>query len=130
MTPSGSIALHLSFWIIAMEDRRRTARQRSFLGGLIRFNAGYSSMNCVVANISLDGAKLRFGSSVMLPPHFVIEVDHLGLKTQAQVVWRDEESIGVAFLRKHGSEARALRLFHQSLADHPDPPEPTHESVA
>ena len=49
---------------------RSSPRLRSFLRGRVVFNGGNSSMDCIVRDISPDGAKLQITNSVTVPDRF------------------------------------------------------------
>ena len=48
-----------------MGERRKTARSRALLGGVIAFNQRMSSMDCQVRNISAAGAKVTFTNTAV-----------------------------------------------------------------
>ena len=50
-----------------MADRRSSARKKSFLQGRVYYNNQRSSVDCLVRDISEQGAKLVFADSVAIP---------------------------------------------------------------
>ena len=54
-----------------MEERRRHQRTRSLKGASIAFNNQSSAIDCVVKNLSDDGACLEVESSVGVPERLI-----------------------------------------------------------
>ncbi|WID95963.1 PilZ domain-containing protein [Bosea vestrisii] len=80
-----------------LSERRRSARNRTLIGGKVIFNQRQSTLDCTVRNLSEDGALLVFPASVAVPDLFEL---YLPLKRESRMVhtrWRDSERIGVAF---------------------------------
>jgi hypothetical protein len=80
-----------------MKERRRIPRTRTYLGGLVAFNERCSTMECLVRNMSRDGAKLVFGGAAEIPAEFDIMIRKRGESRRAQIVWRMEAEAGVSF---------------------------------
>jgi len=81
-----------------MEERRKTVRQRSYLGGQIAFNNRCSTMDCTVRNMSAGGARVAFPDTVVLPQDLDLAIRQKGLNARARVVWRSATEMGVSFL--------------------------------
>ena len=81
-----------------MQERRRTIRTRSYLGGQIAFNRRSSALDCLVRNVSANGARIVFSNSVTLPAEFDLHIRHQEQSFRARIVWRRESELGVAFL--------------------------------
>lgn len=62
----------------------------------IVFNRGYSALDCVVLDLSPEGARLRFGSMLGLPDRFELRLDN-GLAYPAVVRYRTAEVAGISF---------------------------------
>ena len=75
-------------------------RMRSLLRGRAIFNNGGSTIDCVIKNISDDGARLEIGDAVALPAEFDLSVPHKGRTYRAHIMWRDTNSVGVEFARR------------------------------
>lgn len=80
-----------------MDEKRSTARVRSFLKGRILFNNHMSSMDCLIRNISATGAKLEIGVAVAIPDVFELFIPQRGDTLRAQLRWRRGEEVGVTF---------------------------------
>ena len=81
-----------------MQDRRRSTRNRTYIGGQIAFNQRSSLMDCLVRNISAEGAKLVFAQTATVPQEFDLSVLSNERTFRARVVWRRADEAGVAFL--------------------------------
>ena len=79
-----------------MKEQRRNDRRRTYLAGRIVFNGRSSTMDCLVRNLSRNGAMLEFSEPV-IPRH---EVDlcilSRGESLRARVVWCNGVRAGVS----------------------------------
>ena len=80
-----------------MEERRKSRRQRTCLGGRIAVDKRYSTMECLVRDLTADGARLGFSQPTLLPQEFDLSIEHRGLRSRARIIWRMATAIGVAF---------------------------------
>ena len=85
----------------AIETEQRVSQRRTTLkGGRIVFNAGRSTIDCTVRNLSSRGAKLQVNSVVGIPETFDLVLE--GASRQAcRVKWRTLKEIGVEFVTSH-----------------------------
>jgi PilZ domain len=83
----------------AMKERRKSARQKSFLRGCIYFNNRHSALDCLVRDISPSGARLIFSDTVTIPDVVDLYVPHKEKTLRAQVHWRHGDEVGVGFGR-------------------------------
>ena len=88
-----------------MQDRRKNPRRRTYLGAQIAYNQRSSVMDCVVRNISGDGAKLAFTNTGAVPDEFDLSVPQNARTFRAKVIWRRTEEAGVAFLEPRPQSA-------------------------
>ena len=77
-------------------DRRSEVRRRVLKAGVLSFNRGFSSFECVIRNLSDNGARLSLGETFALPTSFSLRLDGAAPRT-ATVRWRTEDAMGVAF---------------------------------
>src|ERR1700733_112166 len=81
---------------LKMKEQRRRERRRTYLAGRIVFNQRSSTMDCLVRNLSRNGAMLEFSEPV-IPRH---EIDLCILSRaeslRARIVWRNGGRIGVS----------------------------------
>jgi hypothetical protein len=76
---------------------RKAARQKSFLRGMINVNNGRSTFDCLIRDISPEGARLVFSSAVSIPDAFDLYIPQKEQTLSVRVTWRHGEEIGVAF---------------------------------
>jgi hypothetical protein len=79
-----------------MIEKRVTPRHRVLKHGTLAFDGG-GSVDCMVRNVSSNGARLDIASPIGLPDDFtlVIEVDHF--KRHCHTIWGHDGRLGVAF---------------------------------
>ncbi len=81
-------------------DKRASQRRTTLKGGHIVFNAGRSTIDCTVRNLSPKGAKLTVNSVVGIPDTFdLVLAAHS--KQSCRVIWRRLKEIGVEFRTTH-----------------------------
>jgi hypothetical protein len=78
-------------------ERRRTARQKSFLRGMIYFNNRRNAVDCLIRDISPHGARLIFSDSVTTPDVLELYIPQKEQTLRVHVIWRHGEEVGVAF---------------------------------
>jgi hypothetical protein len=76
-------------------ENRSERRQRTLKGARIVFNAGGSTIDCTVRNLSASGAKLDVTSVVGIPNSFDLSLG--GQLRPCRVVWRSLKQLGVEF---------------------------------
>jgi hypothetical protein len=77
-------------------EERSSSRQRTLKGARIVFNAGRSTIDCRIRNLSAVGAKLEVTSVVGIPNTFDLMPAN-GSSHACRVVWRSLREIGVSF---------------------------------
>ena len=90
-----------------MPETRRSERLKSLLRAKIIFNAGSSSIDCLIRNVSAHGMRLELGESLSVPSEFDLQVPHKGRTYRARLVWRGDGMIGVAFVPANAEPIRA-----------------------
>jgi hypothetical protein len=78
-------------------EQRRRARARVLRRGKIVFRRGYAVIDCVVLDVSPEGARLRVGTWLDLPERFELRIES-GTAHEALVRYRNLEVIGVQFV--------------------------------
>jgi hypothetical protein len=81
-------------------DNRDAQRRTTLKAGRIVFNAGRSTINATVRNMSGKGAKLQVASVVGIPDTFDLILD-AGARQPCRVVWRTLKELGVEFRTEH-----------------------------
>lgn len=79
-------------------ERRATPRQRRLNGAKIIFNNNISVIECVVRDLSADGARLRVARPMGIPDLFELRIDRNGATYRSKVAWRSADHLGVTFL--------------------------------
>jgi hypothetical protein len=82
-----------------MDERRSEVRLRRLKRGRIEYNAQRSVMTCTLRDVSVHGARLRFGESLYTPDEFVVSVPGEVDGRPAKRVWTANNEIGVRFTR-------------------------------
>lgn len=81
-----------------MLDRRHSPRDKVIFGGTAEIADGGASRDCVVRNISQDGAHLEFNNDVRLPKDSLrLTIARKGRSFMARVIWWRDNFVGVAF---------------------------------
>ena len=79
-----------------MAEQRNEQRHRILRGGLIVFNDGRSTIECMVRNLSESGAQLKVESLLAIPDNFVLKLKDGGT-AKATVAWKRGKTIGIRF---------------------------------
>ena len=81
-----------------MEERRETQRLRTYLAGQINFHERCSRLECLVRNMSLNGARLIFPRPPSMPDTFNVAIPQRNEIRRARLIWRNEKEAGIAFV--------------------------------
>ena len=102
-------------------ERRRIARQKSFLRGMIYFNNRRSVVDCLIRDISPYGARLIFSDTVTTPDVLDLHIPQKEQTLRSHVIWRHGQEVGVAFAQAtevdHPAETGDLAERVQRLED-------------
>lgn len=79
-----------------MEEQRTTIRSRTLKAGRVVSNNGHSTHDCMVRNLSAQGAKLVFETTIDIPDQFQLRLED-GVQHACTVRWRKARDIGVSF---------------------------------
>jgi hypothetical protein len=81
-----------------MLDRRQSARDKVIYGGVAEIGERGASRECVVRNISENGAHLEFGNDFELPKDtMLLTIARKGRSFLAKIIWLRDNFVGVAF---------------------------------
>lgn len=58
-------------------------------------------MDCLVRNISPDGAKLTFTNAAAVPDEFDLTLSEKHRCYHVRAIWRSPDTVGVEFLKQH-----------------------------
>jgi hypothetical protein len=88
-----------------MLDRRQLARDKVIYGGVAETGEPGGSRDCIVRNISENGASLEFSNVVKLPLEPIsLTIARKGRSFLAKVIWWRDNFVGVAFSSETPSE--------------------------
>jgi hypothetical protein len=88
-------------------ERRRIARQKSFLRGMVYFNNRRSVADCLIRDISPYGARLIFSDTVTTPDIIDLYIPQKEQTLRSHVIWRIGHDVGVAFPQAGQAEPAA-----------------------
>jgi hypothetical protein len=82
----------------SMQDRRQSARDKVIYGGVAGIGEDGATRDCVVRNISENGASLEFSNVVRLPKEQMsLTIARKGRSFLARIIWWRDNFVGVAF---------------------------------
>jgi hypothetical protein len=97
-------------------QRRDSVRRRAFLKARIRISM-WTTVDCMVRNLSLSGARLEVSQNFILPTEFELEIPQRrsvllsalkrGSVLLCALIWRKDDAVGVKFLDREGPIRRA-----------------------
>ena len=79
------------------DDHRNEQRHRILKPGLIVFNDGRSTIECMVRNLSESGAQLKVESLIGIPDEFLLKLKE-GAPARAKIAWKRGGTIGIKFI--------------------------------
>jgi hypothetical protein len=77
-------------------EKRGATRQRVLKRGTLAFHSG-GGIDCMVRNISSNGARVDIATPVGLPKSFTLVIEADKFMRRCHAVWKNEKQIGVAF---------------------------------
>jgi hypothetical protein len=80
-----------------MAERRVAPRQKSFLRGCIYFNNRRSVLDCLVRDLTEDGARIIFSHAVNVPDIVELHIPQKEQTLRAHVKWRRGDDVGLDF---------------------------------
>jgi hypothetical protein len=98
----------LTGWLVFMREKRKQARARVFLGGVIAFNKRRPTLQCCVRNMSPAGAFIALESTAVIPDEFDLSIPCREKSLRARLIWRNAEAAGLSFTNLAGSNVVPL----------------------
>src|ERR1700685_1607251 len=83
-----------------MAERRVAPRQKSFLRGCIYFNNRRSVLDCLVRDLTEDGARIIFSHAVNVPDIVELYIPQKEQTLRAHVKWRRGDDVGLDFTNR------------------------------
>lgn len=88
-----------------MRDRRESVRDKVMYGGVAEIGERGDARECIVRNISENGATIEFSNVVRLPKEQIsLRIARKGRSFLAKVIWWRDNFVGVAFRAESPSE--------------------------
>ena len=88
-----------------MRDRRESARDKVIYGGVAEFDERGATRECIVRNISDNGATIEFSDDLQLPKEQLsLRIARKGRSFLAKVIWWRDNFVGVAFRAENPAE--------------------------
>lgn len=81
-----------------MQDRRKNPRRKTYFGARVVYNHRQCTMDGVLKNFGVQGAKLVFQRPALIPDEFDLQVARMEKAYRARVAWRGPQEMGVTFL--------------------------------
>ena len=124
MNQAGSAAHAESGVVLSGAERRSEVRREVSFAARLCYGPKYSRWaDCVVKNLSDNGAKVELGSMYQLPRAFVLLHVSAGLAFEAVRRWRRADLLGVSFEARHdlsvATPSRLLSVHETWLALRP-----------
>jgi hypothetical protein len=89
----------------AMQDRRHNTRAKVIYGGVAEIGGRGATRDCIVRNISENGAGIEFSNTVKLPKEQMsLAIARKGRSFLARIIWWRDNFVGVAFSDEKPSE--------------------------
>jgi hypothetical protein len=83
--------------ITTMSDRRHVKRIKSFLRGRVFFNSRNNSLDCMIRDVSKQGARILVSADVGIPDKVELYIPQKNASYDARVEWRRQDEIGLVF---------------------------------
>jgi PilZ domain len=87
------------FEMTGRDDRRRKARKPTRIQAWADPGGAAPAVDCLIVDISEDGARLAPVSGAPLPDAFTLQLDPKSEVAEANVMWRAENAVGVKFVK-------------------------------
>ena len=82
-------------------EKRRAPRQRALLAGKLATGEASLTIDCVIRNLSADGALVETTSPHLIPNELHLLQVRDGVAWDARVIWRRGNRVGLALLGRH-----------------------------
>ena len=79
-------------------ERRGEHRRRILKGASVKFNNGFGNLECVLRDMTSNGARISMGHTSGMPSRVQLQVTGEKTPIEALVHWRTSRDFGVSFL--------------------------------
>src|ERR1039457_5989144 len=97
-----------------MEERRRVPRHVVLKSAKIVYNHQSPLIDCIVCDLTNDGACLRFAATMPPPDSFALSFDNFRSTRACRVAWRQTDRLGVGFSEMRTEHLIIVRNRHGS----------------
>ena len=80
------------------QHERDSDRKKVLKGAHIAFNDEFSTVECVIRNLSDTGAYIVVQDGILVPNQFVLHSELDGFKIECEIMWRKANTFGVRFI--------------------------------
>ena len=80
------------------DERRNEHRRRILKGAVLKFNNGFGNLECVIRNLTSNGARVSMGQTNGIPTRLQVQISGERTPIEAMVRWRTPRDIGLSFL--------------------------------
>lgn len=81
-----------------MQNRRSDQRRRTFKRGVLVFNDGFSTVNCVIRDLSKGGARVSVDGQFIAPDKMELMMTDTDRRRPVELRWQRENQLGLMFL--------------------------------
>jgi len=78
-----------------MHERRNSLRRRVYYGARLAFHGRTATFDCIVRNLSQDGAQIEFDNPAAVPDRVDLSIARQGIAYFGRIVWRRENRAGL-----------------------------------
>jgi hypothetical protein len=93
---------------IGMDERRHIPRHRTFLQGRVFYNNRRQSADCIIRELTDEGARLSFTDPVALPHAFELHIPNRDQTLRVETAWNHGTDVGVSFGKIDPNRAATL----------------------
>ena len=96
-------------------ERRQHPRQRTLLGAKLEFSNTHV-YDCVITNLSPNGARIRCSAALALPARMVLNIPSHAEKHAVSAIWRTPDGLGVSFVKAESAAPPVISKMGRLLA--------------
>ncbi|MGE0341149.1 MAG: PilZ domain-containing protein [Xanthobacteraceae bacterium] len=100
-----------------MDDRRLKPRNRTFLRGRVFYNNRRQSADCIIRELTEEGARVTFTDPVGLPHVFELHIPNRDQMLRVETIWNHGVEVGVRFDKQAG-HADPAQHAQDPVAEH------------
>ena len=78
-------------------EKRAEHRRKMLKGGTVHFNKGYSSLECVIRDVTSTGVRIQMGETFGMPSRVLLAISGEEGRVEASVRWRNSRNVGLSF---------------------------------